>query len=965
MRWGIVMGLLFVGGVTVSLRLEAADSAVPVQVGVTEATDGSGYFPSRDEFNRHPGFFLTLLTGSGLTLIALVRLTLTLRTLRQEKQHARQGEARLATLLDNVGSYVYIKDDHYRYQFGNQRVLELFGISREALVGRDDTDFFSGETLAETRAVDRRVIEEGITAERVETHVIKSDGSRRYYLSVKTPIRDEKGRITGLCGTSTDITESTTTRLLLQQWENRFSKIASRLPGVVFQVEFQPDGHSVRVSYVSENAALLFGLSPEAFTTGLDRVMALTHPDDVEKLIESLRASVASLEPWVHEYRICRSDGQIRWLRGSSLLERADEGLLTAYGFINDITAERIRQDAARELEHRLNKVALRVPGAIFQLERAHEGQFSMPYVSDGLTTMLGMAPHQLKDDASAFLALCHPEDRKGFRLSLDYALDHLQPWFHEFRIIYPDGDFRWLRGSASPEALDDGGVTAYGFLTDITERQLAQSAIDELQDRLSRIAARLPGVIFELELYPDGHTLMPYASQGAEGLFAVTETALRCVNDVAFARVHPEDRDALLASLQRSATGLQPWVTQFRLLLPGDHIRWLRINASPSLAEASVIVWHGYASDITEEYLIEARLRQSEEKLRNLYRLSPLGIALTDMAGNFLEFNPAFLNLFGYTEDELKHLDYWDVTPREYEQQEAYQLESIARSGAYGPYEKEYLRKDGGRVPVRLNGVIIRGQAGEAYLWSIIENMTESRAILDELKRSNAELEQFAYAVSHDMRQPLRMVSSYLQIIERVLGETLDQEIRSHIGYAMEGAKRMEQMIMSLLEYSRVGRLSNAPDIMESRKALDEALVYLGPDIKACGGLVQIEGNWPPIQASHDEMTRLFHNLIGNALKYHPENVTPCITVQARVTASNRFRVEILDNGIGIDPDQVNRLFQVFSRLQSRVRYEGIGVGLALCRKIVEHHKGSIGVISEGEGKGSLFWFEIPVVRD
>jgi len=965
LRSGIGIGLLLTGFAGLSTRLHAAEGVAPHPVAVIPQ-DSAGYLPSPETFKRHRGFFLTVFASIGLLLAGLVRLTVIWRTSIQERQRALQGEARLAALLDNVGSYVYIKDQHYRYRFGNRRVLELFGISQEELTGGDDSRFFAAETFEATRAVDRRVVEQGETVESIEVHAIRSDGSHRHYLTVKTPLRTGDGEITGLCGVSTDVTESMTVRALLQQWETRFSKIASRLPGVRFQADFRADDRSVRIPWVSENVTTLFGLSPAALATGFGPVLALIHPDDKDRLIESVQASIASLTPEVHECRIDRTDGETRWLRASWLFERTEGGLLTAYGFINDVTIEHARQDIAQELQYRLNKVALRVPGAIFQLERSPAGHLSMPYVSDGLTVILGgMTPHQLKDDASPFLALCHPEDRQGFRSSLAYALDHLHPWFHEFRIVYPDGDFRWLRGSASPEAQGNGAVTAYGFLTDITERQLAQRAIDELQNRLSRIAARLPGILFELEQYPDGHTLMPYASQGADTLFAVTDTALRCVNDAAFARVHPEDRPGVLASLHKSATGLQAWVTQFRVTPSGGRTRWLRVDAVPSPAGAAVIVWHGYASDITEEHLTGARLRETEEKLRNLYRLSPLGIALTDMAGHFMDFNPAVLNLFGYTENELKSLDYWDVTPREYEQQEASQLESIARSGAYGPYEKEYIRKDGGRVPVRLNGVIIQGQEDEAYIWSIIEDMTASRAILDELKRSNAELEQFAYAVSHDMRQPLRMISSYLQIIERVLTDSLDESTRAYMGYAVEGAKRMEQMILSLLEYSRVGRSSEAPDLIESRKPLEEALHYLGPDISACEGQVDISGNWPPIQARHDEMTRLFHNLIGNALKYHPENVTPVITVAARVVAANRLRVEVGDNGIGIDPTQVDRLFQVFSRLQPRVRYDGVGVGLALCRKIVEHHKGTIGVISEGEGKGSLFWFEMPIVRD
>ncbi|MGI9213297.1 MAG: PAS domain-containing sensor histidine kinase [Methylococcaceae bacterium] len=942
-------------------------SSVPTQDTLTAALA-----PSDSPARTETGFLSSRLVnaafaaGAGLMLLVVVRLIRSNRSLREERNRATARATQLATVLDNLGSYVYFKDKNYRYQYGNRRVCELFGLSPEFLAGKDDTDLFGSAHFDETRKIDSLVIEHGETQETVETHVIKADGSQHDYLSIKSPVRDESGLIVGLCGVSTDMSTHRALAQRVEQWEQRFSKMTSHLPCVIFQVEFEPNGQIKRVFFVSENIKPLTGLSPDDFDTHLDLALELAHPEDRQTLIGAVKASVQTLKPWVQEFRICHPEEGVRWLQGSFLLERSDPSVVMAFGFIKDITHQRAEQDVALDVQRRLNTVAFRVPGAIFQLDRWPDGQLAMPYVSDGLANIMsGLLPDQVKDDASGFFNRCHPEDLPWLRQSLDHALDLLLPWFHEFRILCPEGEVRWLRGSATPEAQSNGGVTAYGFLTDITEQQLAQHAVDELQERISKISSRLPGIIFQLESYPDGHTLMPYASFGSEGFFGATEAELRSIPDSAFALVHPEDKGELLTSLHRSGITLQPWVMHFRVLWPNSTTRWLRINATPNLTEEGCTLWHGYACDVTEERMVEERLREREDTLKSLYQLSPLGIALTNMAGQFLDFNPAFLKLFGYEGEELKSLDYWDVTPREYEQQEILQLESIARSGAYGPYEKEYIRKDGSRVPVRLNGVIIKSRDGEGYLWSIIEDMTESRAFLDELKRSNAELEQFAYAVSHDMRQPLRMVSSYLQIIDRTLGEQIDDETRSYMGFAIDGAKRMEQMILSLLEYSRVGRMTDAMDVLDSQKPLDEALAYLKPDIEATGGVLEIKGTWPSIRASHDEMTRLFQNLIGNALKYHPENVLPYVVVEACIKSPDGFRVEIRDNGIGIDPGQVDRLFQIFSRLQSRVRYEGVGVGLALCRKIVEHHHGVIGVTSEGEGKGSVFWFEIPVVHE
>jgi len=178
-----------------------------------------------------------------------------------------------------------------------------------------------------------------------------------------------------------------------------------------------------------------------------------------------------------------------------------------------------------------------------------------------------------------------------------------------------------------------------------------------------------------------------------------------------------------------------------------------------------------------------------------------------------------------------------------------------------------------------------------------------------------------------------------------------------------VNGAKRMDAMILSLLDYSRIGRVFVAKTSLSSKASLDEALAFLNPELSACGGEIKVTGDWPELVASRDELTRLLQNLIGNALKYHDENQAPQVHVHGAVCAGS-FRVEVRDQGIGIDPGQRDRLFKVFSRLQARSRFDGSGVGLALCRKIVEHHGGTIGVESEGEGQGCMFWFELPIVN-
>ncbi len=290
--------------------------------------------------------------------------------------------------------------------------------------------------------------------------------------------------------------------------------------------------------------------------------------------------------------------------------------------------------------------------------------------------------------------------------------------------------------------------------------------------------------------------------------------------------------------------------------------------------------------------------------------------------------------------------------------------LDSIATSAKdLSAWHNEYRLKFAGEADLWLLGnALPQREADGSVLWhGFITDITQRKQTETELLRSNSELEQFSYSISHDMRQPLRMIASYLQLLERSLADQLDGEKREYFNFAIDGAKRMDTMMLGLLEYSRVGRKCEPAAPVATRGILDEALRFLQPAMAEAQAEVRIEGDWPTVLANPDEILRLLQNLIGNALKFRIAGRTPQIIVSS-ASDDNRWRVSVADNGLGIAPEQISRLFQVFQRLQSRAHYEGTGIGLALCRKIVEHHGGRIWVESAGEGLGTRFIFELPL---
>ncbi|MBY0431544.1 MAG: histidine kinase, partial [Rhodospirillales bacterium] len=267
-------------------------------------------------------------------------------------------------------------------------------------------------------------------------------------------------------------------------------------------------------------------------------------------------------------------------------------------------------------------------------------------------------------------------------------------------------------------------------------------------------------------------------------------------------------------------------------------------------------------------------------------------------------------------------------------------------------PYELLFLRLS--RARDQLEATVLErtrelSQANAILQDEIVQRRAADeklRATVAELERSNNELEQFAYVASHDLQEPLRMVTSYTQLLHRRYVGRLDQDADDFIHFAVDGARRMERMIHDLLDYSRVHSRGQPLEPVESRQAIAGAVNNLRSAIEEVQATLDIPADPPLVMADVGQLERLFQNLIGNAIKYRRPGVPPRVTVSAE-RQGGFWRFEIADNGIGIDPQYYERIFMVFQRLHTREQYPGTGIGLAICKKIVDRHGGHIGVRS------------------
>jgi light-regulated signal transduction histidine kinase (bacteriophytochrome) len=299
-------------------------------------------------------------------------------------------------------------------------------------------------------------------------------------------------------------------------------------------------------------------------------------------------------------------------------------------------------------------------------------------------------------------------------------------------------------------------------------------------------------------------------------------------------------------------------------------------------------------------------------------------------------------------------------VTPEDREMVMKRYADRMAGKEVPSIYEMALIRKDGITVPVEVNATFINYEGRPADL-VVIRDITERKRAEEELRRSNQELEHFAYIASHDLQEPLRMVSSYTQLLAQRYKDKLDADADEFIHYVEDGVSRMRALINGLLVYSRVGTSGAAFELTDCEAAFDCALTNLQVAVDESGAVIT-HHPLPVVMADASQLTQVFQNLIGNAIKFCNQEL-PRIHVAAE-PRGNEWLFSIRDNGIGIDPQYHDRIFDMSQRLHSRTEYPGTGLGLAICDKVVKRHGGRIWVESQ-TGKGATFYFTIPIKGD
>jgi PAS domain S-box-containing protein len=363
------------------------------------------------------------------------------------------------------------------------------------------------------------------------------------------------------------------------------------------------------------------------------------------------------------------------------------------------------------------------------------------------------------------------------------------------------------------------------------------------------------------------------------------------------------------------------------------------------------------------------AALRQLETEARirlaAIVESSADAILSTTLEGLVLTWNDGAERMLGYRAEEMLGHSITRLYPPEKLAEEKRILERIARGERVQNYETTRLTKEGRRLDVSLTVSPVADEKGRLVGASkILHDITDRkraeealRQSAQELTRSNRDLEQFAYVASHDLQEPLRAVSGYVQLLQHHYPDKLDEKGQRYIAGAVEGAARMQTLIHDLLVFSRVGRKSDPFEPADLNKVLAQALGNLRVSLQETEAKVTHDP-LPTVPVDATQITQLFQNLINNAVKFRASR-PPEVHLAASLEAG-QWHLFVRDNGLGIEPQYFERIFQIFQRLHTRKQYPGTGIGLAICKKIVEHHGGRIWVESQ-PGQGSTFHFTLP----